>query len=226
MCCASSQCKCPNKSNRFSYMLEFATASCLYSPPNSWMSAPETFSFSSCMCVLPTTTSPLINQQPSSGKIIPYTVDKKSHISNVSYWETGSLYPTPGASSKDIYNVGTWDNGLLLQLLKCRAAIVFIANNRNKKVAPYKSIDVNNALVKKLLPYHMIENLPTVDYEISDDPSVAYYLLSSNPNAVHPGIDVRYWNAKIVKSYGAFYNSVTPFGPTYVIFYSATKKHE
>ena len=78
-----------------------------------------------------------------------------------------------------------------------------------------------------LATYHLKANFPGVDPEIKNNLNVQFFYFSPDKNATHPGISSKFYNQKIVKTYGPFFNiggGDVPRGPVYILFYSATKK--
>ena len=136
-------------------------------------------------------------------------------VSDVSWGETAGLYPTAGGN---LYNPSRWDQGLVGELLKARAAIHLVGNERNPKV--HRSMPSRNALEQKLAAYHYTENFPAVDPEIASDEAVKYFYLSADPNAKHTGIT----GGIKVKHYGPFHNvggGDAGGSSIYLIFYKA-----
>jgi hypothetical protein len=78
-----------------------------------------------------------------------------------------------------------------------------------------------------LAAYHLTDNFPDVDSEISGDKDVKYFYLSTDKNATTPSISSKYWNQEKVKSYGPFYSiggGDAGSGAIYIHFYKAVKK--
>ena len=87
--------------------------------------------------------------------------------------------------------------------------------------------DNSNQLEMLLGAWTLKENLPDIDPVVLKNPNVKYFFLSPDPKARHSGLDYQNNNITIVKTLGPFYNTGSgdvPIGPTYIIFYSATKK--
>ena len=147
--------------------------------------------------------------------IQPITDENKDNISEISWGETSGLYPVcieydkEGKPIKQKYsyliNTSNWNDEKINELLKARAAIELIGSERNTSVHK-DSPDLLNPIQKTLAAYHLKDNFPSVDNEISDDPEVEFYYISSNPNAKTPSISSKYWDQKAVKIYGPFYN--------------------
>lgn len=174
-----------------------------------------------CQCNLPLLMAPI----PKASKIIPYSDDLASHLSAVSFGETGGLYPTKNAVNANLYSPEKWDEALTSELLKCRAAITLVSGRgeKCKKNLP----NTKNKIERMLAAYHLTDNFPQVDNEIKRDATVKYFYLSPDKNAKHTGINYSNWDIKMVKSYGPFYNiggGDVPRGATYVHFYSVKKK--
>ena len=232
MCCQSNQCTCLNKTTFHSYNLQFANDSCPYTPNDYWTSLSyASQSFAACMCRLPlivaiqgakSVTSPVSKSLESQLNIIPYTDGKFSHISQASWGETESLYPTPNARNlgTGIYKVENWDVKVTLQLLKARASITLIAT-RGESVRNSLP-NLHNIIEKVLVPYHITDNFPPVDFEIQSK-NVKNFFISPNQNAKHPGLNYINNTIKIVKIYGPFFNGGggdAAIGSQYIICYS------
>ncbi|MFZ1787928.1 MAG: RHS repeat-associated core domain-containing protein [Saprospiraceae bacterium] len=159
--------------------------------------------------------------------IVPVTDANKKNISLISWCETSGLYPTKTMkpSEKEKITPSSWDQELLEELLKARAAINLIATRNKKRHSD--NPDLTDPVEKLLAAYHLTDNFPDVDSEIKDDNTVKYFYLSPNADAKTPSIDSRYWDQEKVKSYGPFYNAGggdVPKGATYLHFYKAVKK--
>jgi len=160
--------------------------------------------------------------------IKPVNNNNKKNISDVSVGETLSLYPTKTMhpTNGELYNPSKWDPQKTADLLAARSAIDFLYNNRNNKFHT-SDINLKDRIEAILAPYHLKDNFPNVDPLIKNDPSVKFFYIGTAKDVKSPSIDSRYWNQRIVKSYGPFYNTGggdVPRGPVYLIFYSATKK--
>jgi hypothetical protein len=58
---------------------------------------------------------------------------------------------------------------------------------------------------------------------------VKFFYLGTTQNAKHTGISSKYWDQKIVKSYGPFFNNGggdVPKGNVYINFYSISPKNK
>lgn len=168
----------------------------------------------------------------TSEKIAPQyaPVDNKNvkNLSAVSWGETQGIYPTKSMKPKssDLYNPKNWDAEKTKSLLEARAGIKYIYENRNNK-AHTDDININSPTEKILAPYHLNDNLPKPANEITSNENVKYFFLGSSPNTKHTGINSKYWNQEVVKSYGPFYNSGggdAKKGAIYINFYSAHLK--
>lgn len=154
---------------------------------------------------------------------------KDNNVSEFSWGETKGLYPTKNTtnpSAKERNNPAEWDADKLQQLLKARAAITLIAEERNS-MAHSKKIDLTDQLNKILEPYHLKDNFPVVDKEIKDDINVKYFYISNQSTISTPAISSKYWGQECVKTYGPFYNiggGDAPKGPVYIHFYKAVVK--
>ena len=139
-------------------------------------------------------------------------VQKTGTLSEVSWGETSGLYPT--ADNK--YDPDKWDAAKTCDLLRLRGAIHAVGQ-RGEKV--HKAKPGSSAIEKKLKPYHLTENFPALDSEISNAKVKWFYLSSKSDLAVHPTMKSLKW----AKKYGPFYNNGggdVPRGNTYVHFYS------
>ena len=152
---------------------------------------------------------------------------KKGNISKVSWGETSGLYPTADMTptQAELNDTDKRDEGKTTELMEARAGIDFIYNKRNDG-ADTDQIDLNYPSEKKLASFHLKDNFPGVAPEIKNDASVGYFYLSPQKDAKHTGISGKYWDQKVVKSYGPFYNvgGDVKKGAVYIIFYSATPK--
>lgn len=130
--------------------------------------------------------------------ISPLTVKTtgKLTLSEVSWGETSSLYPT----SENLYKPDRWDQDKLCDLLRARAAVHDVAR-RNHQVRKAKPGQGN--IDKLMFPYHCIENFPAKDRTIDD--GVRWFYLSSfaDKPISHPGTS----QTVIVQSYGPFHNT-------------------
>lgn len=148
-------------------------------------------------------------------------------VSKSSWGETASLYPTKeGKNDSGLYLPKNWDYAMSLRILEMRAAIERVSkrNSHLRKASPSKgNID------KTISIWHMIDNFPTVDTEISSNSDVKYFFISPNKNAKHSGLNYETHDVKVVKRYGPFYNiggGDVPKGPVYVLFYYALPKEK
>lgn len=217
MCCLSNTCQCPNKKNR-----AYSIYNCEYSSkgepypfyfnrlsPDSMDIRPTwriyTTNTDICTCSIPPAEEKLF--------ITPYTGDD-SCASYVSFGETEGLYP----QKEPLYDPSKWNVEKTKELLKCRAAI-HLVGSRGETVRKNWPSNVDNFL-KRLLPYHLTINFPSVDNEIKNDTGVKWFYLSPEINAIHTGINRE--KQEIVKAYGPFYNvggGDVKRGDVYVIFY-------
>jgi hypothetical protein len=132
-------------------------------------------------------------------------------VSKSSWGETSGIYPT----KDNVYNPSKWDQTKECELRRMRAAVhdVCKRNPKHHEDSP----DMNDALEQKLAPYHLIENFPPLDKEIT--PAVKWFYLSASPVvAVHPGTT----GTTCVRTYGPFFNiggGDVPKGEVYVHFY-------
>ena len=176
---------------------------------------------------------PFRNQEAAQDRyrknsIIGVTEENKSSVSDVSWGETQGIYPTKSMkpSEKELQNPDEWDGTKTEQLMEARANIDFIYNERNS-AAHTDKVNLNEKTEKTLAPYHSKDNFPSVAPEIKNDENAKYFYLSNKPDAKHTGISSKYWDQKIVKCYGPFYNrggGDAPKGEIYIIFYSVEKK--
>lgn len=122
----------------------------------------------------------------------------KGTISEVSWGETSGLYPANRAE----YDPTLWDGNLTQVLLAARRA-VHTLGERGQSVHR-ATPDLSQPIEKTLSTYHLIENFPPVDSEISDA-GVKWFYLSKNPSQPrHPGLSQSH---ERVKSYGPFFNN-------------------
>jgi RHS repeat-associated protein len=170
--------------------------------------------------------------EPSEGQqdggIQPVTDKNKKSISNVSWGETSGLYPTKTMepTEKEKYTPALWDPEKVKQLLAARAAIDFIYNNRNS-FAHTSKMNFKDYFNRLLAPYHLKDNFPEVDAAIKNDASVKFFYLSSDKDAKTPAISAKFWDQKIVKTYGPFYNiggGDAKGHSMYIIFYKMVPK--
>lgn len=138
-------------------------------------------------------------------------------ISRTSWGETAGVYP----SLYNQYHPEKWDDENKIQeLLKARAGIHFVGENRNPKVQK-NFPNLKKAHEKIAAAYHLTDNFPPVDPEIKNNPRVRWFFLGVTPTDRHPEINN---TQKIVKVYGPFYNVgggdvKTP--TLYILFYEA-----
>lgn len=162
--------------------------------------------------------------------IIGVSEENNDRVSDVSWGETQGIYPTKTMkpSEKELLNPAEWDAEKTEQLMEARANIDFIYNERNP-AAHTDKVNLNDKAEKKLAPYHLKDNFPSVAPEIKNDENAKFFYLANKPDATHTGISSKYWDQKIVKSYGPFYNrggGDAPKGEIYIIFYSVEKKNK
>lgn len=143
--------------------------------------------------------------------------------------ETSGLYPVKNSNLKysEPINIDNWDCDILKQLMKARAGITLVAD-RNGKHHTAK-VNLNNAIEKKLAPFHLKNNFPSVDSAIDSDSAFKYFFLSDKPNSDAPSsmISPKYWNQVRVATYGPFYaigGGDAGKGMIYIHFYKAVAK--
>jgi hypothetical protein len=225
MCCSSAQCLCPRKrplsTAWFGPAPRFDT--CGFSPSFSAISPVSYWNslVTSCRCDMQQTAGAKVVQKP----FVNYRDDLAGNISKVSVGETSGLFPTDSGAANKLYRPSEWNPALTQQLLECRAAVTLIATRgeRHHAVVP----KTGTALERTLAAYHLKDNFPVVSSEILNDPTVKFFYLSPDKNAVHTGLDYKTWDIRLVKSYGPFYNvggGDVPRGLTYVNFYSGRRK--
>ncbi len=224
MCCTSTHCQCPRRklAAPASWLARPSFETCgntpLWSPtvqPAFWDSI-----VTACRCEQQGA-APVQARKP----FVNYRDELAPNISRVSVGETGGLYPTGSGESSKLYRPSQWDADLTQELLECRAAVTLIATRgeRHHAVTP----KTGTQLERTLAAYHLKDNFPPVSSVIQNDPSVKFFYLSPDKNAVHTGLDYKVWDIRLVKSYGPFYNvggGDVPRGLTYVNFYSAKRK--
>jgi hypothetical protein len=144
--------------------------------------------------------------------LFPITTTGKLTLSEVSWGETSSIYPT----AAHLYRPDQWDQGKLGDLLKARAAVTDVAT-RNSDVR--RASPSAGRIDQLMRPYHCIENFPKLDPEI--DRTVKWFFLSAN--AATPAAHPKTTGTKLVKSYGPFHNvgggDVTT-STVYLLFYN------
>ena len=118
-------------------------------------------------------------------------------LSEVSWGETSGLYP----SADNKYQPAKWDAAKTCELLKLRGA-VHAVGQRGQSVHKGKPKD-KDPIEQLLKKYHLVENFPALDSEISDT-EVKWFFLSSEADKpeVHPGTT----GTTKVKTYGNFHN--------------------
>ena len=149
----------------------------------------------------------------------PCPVSADGTLSEVSWGESSSIYPTKNMTPTDqeLYHPENWDTDKTCELLKARGAMHAIAQ-RGEKVRT-GTPNPNEPAEVRTKPYHLTENFPPLDPKIAD-PEVKWFFHDPTPTAVHTGINRE--TQQPVKSYGPFYNSyakVVPKGPVHIIFY-------
>lgn len=139
-------------------------------------------------------------------------------LSEVSWGETSGLYP----SDQNKYQPEKWDPAKTCELLKMRGAIHAVGQ-RGQSVHKSKP-KAGDAIEQKLKVYHLTENFPALDSEISDTEVKWFYLSpQSDGPEVHPGTT----GTTRVKGYGSFYNiggGDVKKGDCYVHFYKLKPK--
>lgn len=139
-------------------------------------------------------------------------------LSEVSWGETSGLYP----SDQNKYQPDKWDPAKTCELLKMRGA-VHAVGQRGQSVHKSKP-KAGDAIEQKLKVYHLTENFPALDSEISDTEVKWFYLSAqSDGPEVHPGTT----GTTRVKGYGSFYNiggGDVKKGDCYVHFYKLKPK--
>ncbi|MBI1836359.1 MAG: hypothetical protein HYR91_03740 [Flavobacteriia bacterium] len=149
-------------------------------------------------------------------------------VSESSWGETQGVYPTKNMdpSEAEKYDPAKWDADKTDLLLKARASINYIAENRNSDV----QLDNPNAksnIEQTLSTFHMTCNFPTVPTEITSDPSVTAFFLGTTKTDRHTGLNYNTHDVKIVAAYGPFYNTGggdVVEGAMYILFYSVKPK--
>lgn len=118
-------------------------------------------------------------------------------LSEVSWGETSGLYP----SEQNKYQPAKWDPAKTCELLKLRGA-VHAVGGRGQSVHKGKP-KAGDKIEQMLKVYHLTENFPALDSEISDT-EVKWFYLSSDATTpeVHPGTT----GTMKVKTYGGFHN--------------------
>ena len=118
-------------------------------------------------------------------------------LSEVSWGETSGLYP----SDQNKYQPDKWDAAKTCELLKLRGA-VHAVGGRGQSVHKGKP-KAGDKIEQMLKVYHLTENFPALDTEISDT-EVKWFYLSSDATTplVHPGTT----GTIKVKTYGSFHN--------------------
>ena len=139
-------------------------------------------------------------------------------LSEVSWGETSGLYP----SNQNKFQPEKWDQTKTCELLKMRGAIHAVGQ-RGQSVHKSKPKE-SDPIEQKLKVYHLTENFPAIDTEISDTEVKWFYLSSfADKPDVHPGTT----GTMRVKGYGKFYNigggDVDP-GDVWVHFYKLKPK--
>ncbi|MBC8028989.1 MAG: DUF4157 domain-containing protein [Pyrinomonadaceae bacterium] len=139
-------------------------------------------------------------------------------LSEVSWGETSGLYP----SDQNKFQPDKWDQTKTCELLKMRGAIHAVGQ-RGQSVHKGKP-KAGDPIEQKLKVYHLVENFPAVDSEISDTEVKWFYLSAdSDKPEVHPGTT----GTTRVKGYGSFYNiggGDAKKGDVYVHFYKLKPK--
>jgi hypothetical protein len=141
-------------------------------------------------------------------------------LSEVSWGETSGLYP----SDQNKYDPSKWDAAKTCELLKTRGAVHAIGDRgqRVHRASPRASDPVE----QKLKVYHLIENFPALDSEISDTEVKWFYLSPyADKPEVHPGTT----GTMRVKSYGSFHNvggGDVKKGDVYIHFYKLKPKEK
>ena len=131
-------------------------------------------------------------------------------VSKSSWGETSGIYPTKA----NLYDPSKWDQIKECEVRRMRAAIhdVCKRNPQHHENSP----NMNDPTERKLAPYHMVENFPPLDAEITSE--VEWFYLSNKAVVAHPGTT----GTTCVKTYGPFFNNGggdVPRGDVYVHFY-------
>jgi hypothetical protein len=142
-------------------------------------------------------------------------VADKGTLSQVSWGETGGLYPTDKAGS--LYNPAKWDAAKVCDILTMRAG-VHLVGGRGQSVHK-ASPPAGDAFAQSIKKYHFVENFPSADAAVADTEVKWFYLSNAaDTPASHPSVPA----STKVKSYGSFYNvggGDVPKGATWVHFY-------
>lgn len=232
MCCNSAFCQCKNHVSRsFSLYPNMNAYVCPYSRSVSGFRNTQIYQnvvlpyspqlvLNACTCV-----QDLPQLLATAPKYEIYTDDKRGDLSRASWGETSGLYPTDSGKASLLYKPENWDQKKLEELMRCRAAVQLVSTRGERFHS--SSPNTSDKIQRLLATYHLKANFPTVDREVKEEEGIKFFYLSPNENAVHTGIDGKYWDQRIVKKYGPFYNvggGDVPKGLTYVLFYQVSKK--